>query len=138
MHNVKNELKLNRSGESKMIGELDLFALLIQIVVGIIVTAPVLWLAGRALVGKEKAKFLDAVWIVALGTVIGAVVGALIGGLVAAVIMFIVWLALIKHFFDCGWLMAFAIAVIAVIIYIVIVAILAFIGIGILALGFGL
>ena len=121
-----------------MIGEIDLVVLLIQIVVGIIVLAPVLWLAGRSLAGKEKAKFLDAVWIVALGTIIGGVVGALIGGLLAAVIMFIVWLALIKHFFDCGWIMAFAIAVIAVIIYIIIIAILAFIGIGLLALGFGL
>jgi hypothetical protein len=110
---------------------MDLFALLIQIVVGTVILAPVLWLAGRALVGKEKAKFLDAVWIVLLGTVIGAVVGAF-GGLVAAVIMFIVWLALIKHFFDCGWLMAFAIAIIAVIIFVVIVAILAVIGIGLL------
>ena len=114
---------------------MDLIALLIQIVVGTVILAPVLWLAGRALVGKEKAKFLDAVWIVLLGTVIGAVVGAFIGGLVAAVIMFIVWLALIKHFFDCGWLMAFAIAIIAVIIFVVIVAILAFIGIGLLILG---
>ena len=44
-----------------MIGGIDLVGLLVQIVVGIIVLAPVLWLAGRALVGKEKAKFLDAV-----------------------------------------------------------------------------
>jgi hypothetical protein len=113
---------------------MDLVALLIQIVVGTIILAPVLWLAGRALVGKEKAKFLDAVWIILLGTIIGAVVGALFG-LVAAVIMFIVWLALIKHFFDCGWLMAFAIAIIAVILFVVIVAILAVIGIGLLMLG---
>ena len=109
---------------------MDLVALLIQIVVGTIVVAPALWLAGRALVGKEKAKFLDAVWIVLLGTVIGAVIGALGLGLVAAVIMFIVWLALIKYFFDCGWLMALAIAIIAVIIFVVIIAILAIIGIG--------
>ena len=116
---------------------MDLVALLIQIIVGTVIIAPVLWLAGRALVGREKAKFLDAVWIILLGTVIGAVVGALVGGfggLVAAVIMFIIWLALIKHFFDCGWLMAFAIAIIAVIIFVVIVAILAVIGIGLLLL----
>ena len=121
-----------------MIGGIDLVGLLVQIVVGIIVLAPVLWLAGRALVGKEKAKFLDAVWIVALGTIIGAVVGALIGGLLAAIIMFVIWLALIKHFFDCGWLMALAIAIIAVIVFIVIAVILAFIGIGIIVLGLGL
>src|SRR4030042_157980 len=109
---------------------MDLVALLIQILVGTIIIAPILWLAGRALVGKEKAKFMDAIWIVLLGTVIGAVVGAFVGGLVAAVIMFVIWLALIKHFFDCGWLMAFAIAVIAVILFIVIAVVLALIGIG--------
>jgi hypothetical protein len=116
---------------------MDLVALLIQIVVGTIIIAPILWLAGRALVGKEKAKFTDAIWIVLLGIVIGAVVGALIGGLgglIAAVIMFVIWLALIKHFFDCGWIMALAIAIIAVIFFVVIVAVLAFVGIGVLAL----
>jgi hypothetical protein len=115
---------------------MDLVALLIQIVVGVIVVSPVLWLVGRALVGKDKAKFTDAIWIVVLGTVIGAVVGFFVGSLISAVIMFVVWLALIKHFFDCGWLKAFLIAVVAVIIFIVIVAILAIIGIGILSLGF--
>ncbi len=113
---------------------MDLVALLIQIIVGTVIVAPVLWLAGRALVGKEKAKFLDAVWIVLLGTVIGAVVGAFVGGLVAAIIMFIIWLALVKHFFDCGWLMAFAITIIAVILFIVIVVILTIVGIGLLLL----
>jgi len=116
---------------------MDLIALLIQIVVGIIVVAPILWLVGRALVGGQKAKFTDAIWIVVLGTVIGAVVGVFVGSLISAIIMFVVWLALIKHFFDCGWLKAFAIAVIAVIVFIIIVAILAIIGIGIgLSLGF--
>ena len=115
---------------------MDLVALLIQIVVGVIVVAPVLWLVGRALVGKDKAKLTDAIWIVVLGTVIGAIVGFFAGSLISAVIMFVVWLALIKHFFDCGWLKAFLIAVVAVIIFVVIVAILAIIGIGILSLGF--
>jgi hypothetical protein len=103
---------------------MDLVALLIQIVVGTIIVAPVLWLAGRALVGKEKAKFTDAIWIVLLGIIIGAVVGAFVGGWIAAILMFVIWLALIKHFFDCGWLMAFAIAIIAVIIFLVISVVL--------------
>lgn len=113
---------------------MDLVALLIQIIVGIIIVAPVLWLVGRALVGKQKAKFTDAIWIVVLGIVIGAVVGALIGGLIAAIIMLVVWLALIKHFFDCGWIKAFVIAIIAVIVFAVIVVVLALLGIGLLAL----
>jgi len=115
---------------------MDLISILIQIIVGVIVLAPLLWIAGRLLAGKDKAKFTDAIWIVVLGVVIGAVVGAFVGGLIAAVIMFVVWLALIKHFFDCGWLKAFLIAVVAVIIFVVILAILAVIGIGILALWF--
>jgi len=116
---------------------MDLIALLIQIVIGIIVVAPILWLVGRALVGGQKAKFTDAIWIVVLGTIIGAVVGFFVGSLISAIIMFVVWLALIKHFFDCGWIKAFIIAVIAVIVFIIIIAILAIIGIGIgLSLGF--
>jgi len=110
---------------------MDLVALLIQIVVGVIVIAPTLWVAGRALSGKDKAKFTDALWIVVLGTVIGAVVNAFVGATVAAVIMFVVWLALIKHFFDCGWLKALAIAIVAVIVFVILVAVLALVGLGI-------
>ena len=112
---------------------MDLIALLIQVVVGVIIIAPVLWLAGRILAGKDKAKFSDAIWIVVLGTVIGAVVGFFnLSWILAALIMLIVWLALIKHFFDCGWIKALAIAIIAVIIFIVIIAVLAILGFGIL------
>jgi hypothetical protein len=114
----------------------DLTALVIQIIVGTIIIAPVLWLAGRALVGREKAKFTDAIWIVVLGTIIGVIVGAFVGSLLAAVIMFVAWLALIKHFFDCGWLKAFVIAIVAVIIFAILIVILALIGIGILKLLF--
>jgi hypothetical protein len=113
-----------------MIGEmlLDLVSILINIVIGTIIVAPFLWLAGRWLVGKEKAKFFDAVWIILLGTVINAVIGAFLPGLLAAIIMLIIWLALIKHFFDCGWVMAFAIALIAVIIIVIVAVILGLIG----------
>jgi hypothetical protein len=111
---------------------MDLTSLLIQIIIGVIVVSPVLWLAGRLLVGKAKAKFTDAIMIVVLGTVIGAVIGVFLGGLIAAIIMLIVWLALIKHFFECGWMKALAIAIIAVIVFIIIIAILAVVGYGIL------
>ena len=115
---------------------MDLLGIVIQIIVGIIIIAPALWLSGSALVGGQKAKFTDAIWIVVLGIVIGVILGALIrSGLLSSIIMFFVWLGLIKHFFDCGWLKAFAIAIVAVIIFIIIAAILAVIGIGIVGLG---
>ena len=104
-----------------------LVGLLIQIIVSVIIIAPVLWLVGRALAGKDKAKFTDAIWIVVLGTVIGALVSWFAGSLgwIGTIIMIIVWLALIKHFFDCGWLKALVIAIIAVIAFVIIFFILA-------------
>ncbi len=120
----------------------EIVPLLIQIVVGTIIVAPILWLVGRALVGRDKAKFLDAIWIVLLGTIINAVVGGFVGDLVAgfgaliaAVITLIIWLALIKHFFDCGWLMALVIAIIAVIVMFVIAVIVGILFVGLLFLG---
>ncbi len=121
---------------SRRKSQMDLFGLLIQIIVSVIIVSPVLWLVGRALAGKDKAKFTDAIWIVVLGTVIGALVNWFAGSLgwIGPIIMIIVWLALIKHFFDCGWLKALAIAIIAIIVYIIIFvilfAILAIIGLG--------
>ncbi|MEM2102928.1 MAG: hypothetical protein QXM22_05385 [Candidatus Bathyarchaeia archaeon] len=110
--------------------------MIISIIVNTIIISPVLWLSGRALVGKEKAKFTDAVGIVVLGTVIGTIFGAFFTGIIASIIQLIIWLALVKHFFDCGWLMALAISIIAVIIFAVIIIILGIIGIVIWALWF--
>jgi hypothetical protein len=109
---------------------MDFVTLLIQIIVGVIFIAPVLWLAGRALVGKDKAKFTDAIWIVVLGLAIGAIVGVFLGGLAAVIIMVVILLALIKHFFDCGWLKAVVIAILAGIVFIIILAVLALVGFG--------
>jgi hypothetical protein len=110
--------------------------MIISIVINSVIISPVLWLSGRALAGKEKAKFTDALWIVILGTVIATFFGAYFTGIIAAIIQLILWLALIKHFFDCGWLKALAISILAVIIFVVIVAIFAAIGIVIWTLWF--
>jgi len=113
---------------------MSLIGLVIQIVIATIVIAPALWLSGRAFVGKEKAKFTDAIWIVLLGIILGAIVQYFVSGLLAALVLLIVWLALIKHFFDCGWLKALVIAIVAVIIFWIVAAILAFFGIVVLSL----
>jgi len=107
---------------------INLDSLIIHIIVNTVLVSPVLWLSGRALVGRQKAKFTDALMIVFLGTVVGAFFGAFFVGFLAAIIQLILWLFLVKHFFDCGWLMALAISIIAVIIFIVIAAILGVIG----------
>ncbi len=114
-----------------------LINLIITIVVNIVCISPALWIAGRLLVGKEKAKFTDALWIVVLGTVISSIFGYFFQGIIASLIMFVIILGLVKHFFDCGWLKALAISIVAAIIFIIIAVILALIGIGIGVLPFG-
>ena len=109
---------------------MDLVSLLIQIVIAAVILAPVLYLVGKWFVGKDKAKFTDALWIGILGVVIGAVVGFLLpgwGSILGTLIMIVVWLLLIKHFFDCGWLKALVIAIIAGILYWIITIILSLI-----------
>lgn len=111
--------------------------LIIQLIVNIIVIAPVLWIAGRLLAGKDKAKFTDAIWIVVLGTVIGGIFQYFFSGIIAAIIVLFLWLALVKHFFDTGWLRALAIAIVAILIWIVIAVIIGII-IGVAIIGGGL
>jgi hypothetical protein len=115
---------------------IDWYALLIHVIVNTIIVSPVLWLAGRALAGKGKAKFTDAIWIVVLGTVIGTLISTYFTGWIATVILLIIWLALVKHFFDCGWLKALAISIVAVIFFVIIAIILAIIGIVIISIWF--
>jgi len=112
----------------------SLEVLALQVIVATIIIGPILWIAGRLLVGKEKAKFTDGLVTVALGTIIGGFLGYLgLSGWIAAIVMLIVWLALIKHFFDCGWLKALLIAVVAVVIFIVIAIVLVALGFAALA-----
>ena len=114
---------------------MSLVGLIVQIIVGIIIVAPVLWLSGRALVGK-KARFSHSIGIVVAGLILGAIIEAVVGsGILSTLITFIVWLGLIKYFFECGWLKALAVAIVAVIIFVIIVVILGIVGIGIAGLG---
>ena len=118
-----------------------LIGLLVTIVIMVIFVVPSLWIAGRLLAGKQKAKFTDALWIVIIGTIVfyffNLFLKHLLSGfaiIISYFVMLIIWLALVKHFFDCWWLKALAISIIAIIIAIVLMIIIAFmfaiIGIG--------
>jgi hypothetical protein len=111
---------------------INLDALVIHVILNTIIIGPVLWLAGRTLEGKQ-ARFLDGLWIAALGTLIGDVLGSFITGFIAEIIVIIIWLALIKHFFHCGWLKALLTAIVAIIISIIIAFVLTLIGLATLA-----
>ena len=112
----------------------NLDILVINVIVSTIIISPVLWLSGRIFVGGEKAKFMDAVLTVVIGSVIGAFFGAFFSGIIATIIQLIIWLALVRHFFDCGWLRALGISIVAVIIFIVVAIILGVVGLALFPL----
>ena len=119
-----------------MTSDINILNVVISIVINVVVQSLIVWLAGRAMVGAEKAKFTDAIWIVIIGSVISGILGAFNWGLIGTIISFVLYLALIKHFFDCGWIKALIIAVVAVIIQIIIGIILVLLGLaGAFALG---
>jgi hypothetical protein len=103
---------------------LEFVGALIGIVVGSIVTAPFLWLAGRWIVGGQKAKFTDAVWIGILGAVVNAVIGSLMGGSIGSLAQLIAYLYLVRTYFETGWGNAAIISIIAVIIMAVVLVVL--------------
>ncbi len=107
---------------------INIDGLIIHVILNTIIIGPILWLAGRAVEGKQKARFADGLWIAALGTLIGDVFGSLFTGSIAEIIVVVIWLTLIKHFFHCGWLKALLTAIVAMIISIVILFVLGLIG----------
>jgi hypothetical protein len=123
---------------------MDLTTLLIDLVITVVTwlifVSPALWISGRLLAGKQNAKFTDALWIAAIGAVVFYLFNAFVTeylsiwwlSLLSYVVLLIIWLALVKHFFDCGWLKALAISIIAVIIAVVILFI---IGLVLVAIG---
>jgi len=107
-------------------------AVILEIIVGAIILAPVLWLVGRAIVGKT-ASLMHAVWIVVLGVIINAILGMFVHGLLGLLVTLVLWLVLIKQFFATSWGKAALVAIVAVVVLAIIAVILAFLGIGALA-----
>ena len=107
---------------------INLDALLINVVLSTIVLAPVLWFSGRIIVGERKARFIDAILIGVIGTIVGGIFGALFSGIIAAIIQLFIWLALIRHYYECEWGTALVIAILSIIVYVVISVILGIIG----------
>jgi small-conductance mechanosensitive channel len=108
---------------------MSLMGTILQIIVSVIIISPILWLVGRSMVGGAKAKFTDAIWIVVLGIIINVILGTFVHGTIGFIVTLIVWIALIKHFFDAGWGKGILIGIIAIIVLIVIAFVLAFLGI---------
>ncbi|MFC1803993.1 hypothetical protein ACFL0D_08540 [Thermoproteota archaeon] len=112
---------------------MNIGSIVLQIIIGSIITAPALWLAGKWMVGPSKAKFTDAVWITVLGVVVNAILGELVSGGIGSIIQLVAYLYLVKTYYETDWVKAAIIAVAAVIILVIASVVLGLLGFAILA-----
>ncbi|RLG89960.1 hypothetical protein DRO34_06430 [Candidatus Bathyarchaeota archaeon] len=102
-----------------------LFALA-NFIFNLIVISGFLYMAGRLVVGGKRATYTDAFVITLLGTFFESACFFFIPWRILALLLSVViWLALIKNFYETGWLGAIAVAVLAVIVFLIISLILA-------------
>lgn len=113
---------------------------IIRFIVNLVVLTIVFYMAGVIVVGKKRALLSDAFIIALLGIVITTFFMAFLPGQViftfdshklrfgpglGLLISFIVYLLLIRHYYETSWLGALAVAILAVIIFVVLAFILA-------------
>ena len=107
------------------------FGLAILVVIAVfliqvLILSVVIYIAGLMVVGGRKATFSDAFKISLLGTVLGGLIYAAISffvPLIGLIVYILIWLALIKQYFETGWLNALAIGILAVIVWIALIII---------------
>lgn len=101
------------------LGQTDLLFSFIVFIVNLIVLTVVFYVAGIVVVGKKKAKFSDAFVISLFGTLAGTILNLLIPQYgVGTILSLIIWLLLIRRYYETGWLGALAVAILAVIVMI--------------------
>ena len=106
--------------------------IMVQFISGTIITAPSLWFSGKTIVGEENAKFSDALLITMLGIIVKLVIEAVfIEGIFVSLIQLIIWLYLVRKYFETDWGKALLISIISVVVSFVITFGLTIIGLGI-------
>lgn len=106
--------------------EFKMLFVLANFIFDLIVISGFLYMAGRLVVGGKKATYTDAFVITLLGTILGSACFFFIPWPILALFLSIgIWLALIKNFYETGWLGAIAVAVFVVIVFLIISLILA-------------
>jgi len=100
-----------------------LFAVVL-FMMNLIVLTVVFYVAGIIVVGGRRALFSDAFVISLLGTIVGNICLLFFPPIIGLILSLVVWLLLIRHYYETGWLGALAVAILAVIIFVVVLFIL--------------
>ncbi len=109
---------------SQISGETLLY--LVSFIVSLLILTAVFYIAGILVVGKERATLSDAFVISLLGVAVSSICSIFFSPLIGLILSLIVWLLLIRHYYETGFLGALAVAILAVIVFIVIVFLLSF------------
>jgi hypothetical protein len=104
-------------------GPEELLFTVVVFIIHLFVMTMVFYVAGVIVVGKRRALFSDAFVISLLGTVVGNIC-SLFFPVIGWILSLIVWLLLIRRYYQTGFLGALAVAILAVIIYVVVWVIL--------------
>lgn len=109
---------------------------LISFVVSLLILTVVFYIAGAIVVGRQRALLSDAFVIALLGTVVNSICLLFFPPLVGLILSLVIWLLLIRRYYETGWLGALAVGILAVIVSVVVLVVLGIIlGISILILG---
>jgi len=88
----------------------------------LLILAGVLYLAGLVVVGRKRTLLGEAAVISLLGTVLSVVFFMFVPySLIALLLSIIVWLLLIKRFYETGWFGAIVVGILALVVFLVIV-----------------
>jgi hypothetical protein len=110
----------------QILGQTELFFAVVIFIVNLVVMTIVFYLAGIIVVGKRRALLSDAFVISLLGTIVSSICSLFFPPVIGLILSLLVWLLLIRRYYETGWMGALAVAVLAVIIYVVVWVILAF------------
>jgi len=110
----------------QILGQTELFFAVVIFIINLVVMTIVFYLAGIIVVGKRRALLSDAFVISLLGTIVSSICSLFFPPVIGLILSLLVWLLLIKRYYETGWMGALAVAVLAVIIYVVVWVILAF------------
>lgn len=79
----------------------------------------VFWFLGRTIFRMGKIRFIDALLAAVIGSLCGVILGAFVGGVTYSTIQMMVWVLLVKYFFDYKWEQAAVFALLVLLILIV-------------------
>jgi len=105
-------------------GLTEVLFFIISFAIIFVVLSVVFYLAGTVVVGRSRASFKDAFAISVLGTLVLIVCLSVFRLEVAMVLSLIVWLLLVRHYYETGFLGSIAVGLTSVIVAVVILVIL--------------